>query len=771
MLQFHIRRSITKLNRHEINLVTRRGIFVANDTKKLRPRKRDDKRKSIDKFLELDGSRKLRQEEAKYTDRLNELKNLTRSVATMIKKREKQEAQQEKIDSIPLPSEINKDQERVFNALGITESGEKVNHLSSALLVESGPSNEDSAAVKISKTSFIVPSVQIPESISEKLGLSLKYLISKTNQNWTMVLEQLRLSGGFKDIPLDDVRSFIKVIPPKQLKENLSIVEHFFEEANIVKTAKLTHLMMNAVNSTALISNNDLQILEDYCTYLKQRSRKGSLSRDTYTIMIQAYGKSNNMAEINRCLEEMKSLKLQVSPEIISNILTTSVYKARDHKQAVEIFDSMKFFSESTKPSTKAYQDILVSYVNNDDIEKALDLYQEMITDRVPLNQNIMVALARGCSSRPELRIKAWDFMFEIYNNGWTPTLQSFEYMLYLASRDGDLALSRALYLKLIKSDSTTAKSFSFLMLAYSKSSIKNDKGYEPPLLNFHEQGRIFRRNILMDSKFESLETGIPFLPIQDLLTKDQILAESSALWAYNLLYHLEYINNESTCTYLNIAAEIGSVDDFIDRFNNSTFFDKTGLPGKRVVQDGEDDTLQSIEIIDPEVPELAQLGIKTDKHKAPILQSMELDNSFKKVKVPRSPLMYVIALKVAGKSKNYDFAQSIWVERGQFRKTSQFRDLESSERDRLDFQFASSMILALTRMNLLQDALSILLSTEYQFKWTWKELTHLHKAAVEIGDDRICKTVRGVAKRAQLNFAGKIRRKDFKRYMMERGF
>lgn len=138
---------------------------------------------------------------------------------------------------------------------------------------------------------------------------------------------------------------------------------------------------------------------------------------------------------------------------------------------------------------------------------------------------------------------------------------------------------------------------------------------------------------------------------------------------------------------------------------------------------------------------------------------------------MPRTSLTYVIALKAAGKSKNYKFAQRIWSERGTYRRSSSFKELSRSAKDELDFQFASAMVSCLTKMNLLDDALAILLSTEYQFKWTWKELNELYKAAVNIGHDNACRTIRGISKRAQINYEGKIRRRDYKKYVMERGY
>ena len=156
---------------------------------------------------------------------------------------------------------------------------------------------------------------------------------------------------------------------------------------------------------------------------------------------------------------------------------------------------------------------------------------------------------------------------------------------------------------------------------------------------------------------------------------------------------------------------------------------------------------------------------------KSPLLKDVGSNIGLGNRKISRTSLSYVIALKAAARFKNYKFAQRIWSERGTFRKTSNFKDLSRSTKDALDFQFANAMVSCLTKMNLLDDTLAILLSTEYQFKWTWKELRELYQAASDIDHSDACKSIRGIAKRAQINYEGKIRRKDFKRYVMERGY
>ena len=748
--------------------VFKRSIFLVGDQKKRRFKSMKDAKKLKNEpkttrllsFLQREEDRKLREEEIKYKKRLSELKLLTTSVAAYVRASEEKKLQEEKLLSIKLPSDLNPD--KLYENIQSDQPKKK-----GTLSLESA---------RINKHSLIIPSIDVPQSISDRLGLALKYLISKDNQNWPMVIAQLKQAGGFQGILQVDARDFILNIPPESLRTIIPEIESLLHDADLLVSNKIINCFMKALSTGPVVTNGTIQVLEQYCNQIRQNSGRQSLPRESYEIMIHAYGKNNNMEQINNYLAEMKKFEIEPSPNVFSNILTTCVYKAKDHKQAVEIFDTMKFLSKATKPGTRAYQDIIVSYVNNDDIEKALDLYQEMVVEKVEFNQNIMVALARGCICREDLKLKAWDFMFEIYKNKWTPTLSTYEYMLYLSSKDGDLALTRALYAKLVQTNETSARAFGFLMLAYSKASV-NKEDFSPPTIILNEQGRNFRRNILEDSAITSEAGCLPFLPVDDLSSKQEILAESSAFWAYTLMRNPDFITPHTTTTYLNIASEIGSLSDFIDRYESSTYRDTTGMPKNRpgVIIETPEEMLEDLGINANEVGKEVQLSKGQKKYdetsivKSPILKNIE--NQVSVGKVPRCSLTYVVALKAAAKFKNYKFAQKIWSERGDYRKTDNFKTLSREEKDRLDFQFANAMLQCLTKMNLLEDALAILLSTEYQFKWTWKELTHLNQAAVEIGASKISRTIRNIASRAQLNFAGKIKRKDFKKYVMERGY
>lgn len=758
-----------------------RNIFVVR-SQKGKPRlkrnnmpRKDSKVNSkgdLSEWVEEEFERKAKQQELDYKKRLKELKSLTASVARMIKKKE----DTEKLQTIPMPSEIKKDAESVYLSL---EAHNKKN----GAATEKGLALSESKleVFNASSHSLVTPAVDLPESITKRLGLAIKFLVYKKNIDWAVILQQLEEGGGFKGLPEKDIRMLIYTIPRHQVHHLIPKIESLLEKGEVTKTSKIVNIFIEGLSHGAYISDETILQIEDYCHYLRGIHKKGKLPRETLELMIHAYGKNNNLEKINNCLMEMKQNKLEPSEKTFSNILSTCVYKANDHKQAVEIFDSMKFLSQKTKPNTRAYQDIIVSYVNNNDIEKALDLYREMITEKIDVNQRILVALARGCTSRPELRFKAWDFIFDIYNNNWEPTLNTFEYILYLSSKDGDIALSRAFYSKLNESGAVTPRAFSFLLLAYSKSQVaKVGQPVELPPITFHENGRNFRRNVLSDvnlfPKDATPQKSVPFLPVLDLTSKEEIMAESSALWAHTLMFNPDFINTDCVNTFLNIAAEMGGLDDFISRFDDSTFLDRNGLANDtRVIIEEVPETIESNTQVNTtqggdQTTKEVEIFDKKSVTTSPLLKELNQVGHTNR-KMPRTSLTYVIALKAAGKSKNYKFAQRIWSERGTYRRSSSFRELSRSTKDELDFQFASAMVSCLTKMNLLDDALAILLSTEYQFKWTWKELNELYKAAVNIGHDNACRTIRGISKRAQINYEGKIRRRDYKKYVMERGY
>lgn len=742
------------------DLIPRRGIFVMSSERKMRPRRPAAKpklpAKRVPEVRERTPSKEEKAQHLEHIRRIKEFKNLTKSVNQYLQHKtlatrgghiEETELIEE---SLPIEEKADEIYQAIRSKDNITFTDQEKN-------------DDNSVVFKFENTT---PAVELPDTIKDKLGLSVKYLLTQENQNWDLLLYQLEKEGGFKDLPERDVRKLVYAVPRDQLRYIFPKIEELLEAAGMQKSPKIINAYMRSVIHRNSVDRVEMQEVEKCIDTIRQLNKKGKLGRESYEILVEAYGKNSDIDKVNAVITEMKEQGLEPLKVVYSNVLATCVYKTKSHATAVLLFDSMKFFLQKTQPSTREYQDIIVSYVNNDDIEKALDLYQEMLTNRVEVNQKILVALARGCVSRDELKARAWDFMFEIHKRGWTPTVHTAEYMLYLALKDGDLPLARVLYQQLNLANNANPRSFSFLLLAYANASLDTDV----PMIEFNDTGRRFRHNIIsstdLTAKMDDPQKAIPFLPIQTFTSPKEVLAESSAVMAHSLMMNNRLINIESVNTFLNIAANIGTLEEFRDRFKQFTYLDREGIPGTRSIIEPE----QCLEVEEPQHVDQRASSESTALAKSPALQRLA-EHSNNQLKVPRNTITYLIALKAAAKGNDYAMAQTMWTERGLYRKSVHWSKLSRDEKDKLDFDFAITMVNCLTQFGLFDDALAIIMSTEYQFRWKRHHFTQLYKAAVEIGNNKIALTLRGIAKRSQINFEGKIRRRDYKKYVMENGF
>lgn len=740
-----------------------RTVYVMAREKGRRPRTKrvlkNTPNDKLQKWADQDDLRKAREHEIEYEMKISHLKTLTSSMASYVRHTYNGSPSQD----LTFRSSIEQTPE---HNTGRQENITNDNEEDSA--------NGNKKEFKPDKISINTPAMDLPSIVADRLGPASRYLVRKDAQSWNLVMYHLQSNGGFSGLRSKDVAKLVRAMPGSQITAVFPLVESLMKEADICKTSEIANSYLKKLVSVPKIDDQRLSLIEETVHELKAKSKKGRLNTETYELLVEAYGKTNNIAKLEEVISDMKKFELTLSSKVYSSILATSVYKTKDHRQVVQLFDQMKFLAGCMAPNTREYRDVIVSYINNDDVEKALDLYQEMNDNKIEVDQQVLVALARGCISRPQLKLKAWDFIFEIYEKGMKPTVGTLEYMLYLAARDGDLSLSRALYQQLIKLNSNSPRSLGFLLLAYSNATVDSEE-FTVPTIIAHETGRRFRQNILekvsFDLVIEDPFKAVPFLPKVVLTSQQEVLSESSAIMAHALLVNRGALSDHNVNTFLNIAANLGSLDEFKDRFEQFTLLDMTGVPQTRVHVDEERNDKHRpeefpLETIVEEEKSYISESQSSIVSKSPILQ-VPIENTVG-IKIPRSTYTYTIALKAAARHKNYEFAEQIWKERGLLRKTIAFTSLSRREKDALDFIFATTMVHCLTEMNLLDDALAILISTEYQFKWTWKELSPLYKAAVEVGHSKVTRTVRGIARRAQIKFEGKIRRKDFKLYVMQ---
>ena len=623
------------------------------------------------------------------------------------------------------------------------------------------------------------PSLLFPEKINERLGLASDLLVmnqsaSNVPENaqknrWKMLLSQLDESGGLTNLPEKDIKLLLKKIPIRFLKDLIPAIERMYHEAGLTIHYNTYYAFIRALALGNTISDLEVRVIE---MYYKEIEKQKDLKMDHYETMVAVYVKNRNKVKIEETLTLLKAKGLPLLKSIYKSILTNFVYYSKDHKRALEVFDSMKFLSEKTRPDTKVYELVIVSCMMNSDIDKGLDLYQEMMDNDVKPNQSILAALAKGCSRSKQHKYQAWNHLFQIYEHGWKPTLQTFEHMLYITARDGDVELTRALFYKMLETNSVTSTAFISLMLAYSNYKSPETRT-KPFIVSSTEGGRLFKQNILKRVKFTKPIRGFPFLPVSRIGDSKLILAESSAIWAYTIMHNPSFVNISHVATpYLTIAYELGEFNEFKDRLDESTYLNTEGIPKVREVEIIEPNEDQRDKHDDDSV-QIIEEDEKTTKDvlKSPILN--QLRGSFKdnRYKAPRDSLIYLLALDAAGKFKNFEFAQEIIKERGQFRKSKMFKQLSAKEKTKQDFDFATKLVRCYINMNLLDDAYAVVLLSIGRFPWGWKQLSPLNTAAMDLGSLELAAAVRKIAISNQVKHHGKIKRDDYEKYVIKRGY
>ncbi|CAI5760595.1 unnamed protein product [Candida verbasci] len=276
-------------------------------------------------------------------------------------------------------------------------------------------------------------------------------------------------------------------------------------------------------------------------------------------------------------------------------------------------------------------------------------------------------------------------------------------------------------------------------MIAYSK--FNEVLSSDVNLITCNEKGQLFRNNIIDEIDFSKAIDDFPFLPFKELKDAKWVLAESSAIWAHVLSQNPNFINQQLVTSYLNIASNIGDLEDFKDRYQNTTFLNEKDAPTNRNFQ-----VFNETKAADKDYY-IASPSNSNLVTKSPILSSLINSLENQNLKVSRDTIIYIVCLKAARKSKNLDFINQIIYERGIYRKSEDFSNLSTNSQKELDFSFASALCETYSTLNMLDDAMSIVLSTENRFSWTFKQLKHLKIKAENIEDNHIINEINRILK------------------------
>ncbi|CAK9439987.1 uncharacterized protein LODBEIA_P40870 [Lodderomyces beijingensis] len=562
----------------------------------------------------------------------------------------------------------------------------------------------------------------LPAEIQEKLGLLSDYSLLEYNKerNWSFIIDQLRFSGGLEGVTPESVYRLAKMIPPRERRTQYPVLERMCKDAAIPVSRKLEMLFFKSFASGRALSDAQVSNLERYFEMIAGENR---LKADHYETMVLAYVKTGNMAKVEQLLKDMKTKGLEIGKPVFNAILRGYTYYAKDFDKALQTFDAMKFLSDKTEPDASNYGDMINACVLNNKTEKALDLYQEMLQNHVDVDQKVLSSLAVGCSKKKSLRAKSWELVFKIYDLGWSPSLATYEAMIYICSQDGDVDLARAIFYKMLQSGSVTSKAVAFLMLSYSRFS-PSESTNRFKTITITDRGRLFRQSVLDSVDFETNPIAeFPFLPSKTLPEGNAILAECLAVWSYVSENKPDFVTFPFISSLLTTTINLGTLSEFESLFDKCSYANV----GKTRLQslDGE------------EASDSSQAQLDNFDNSSAANQSRD------SAKLPRETALYSLALKAAAKFQSFPLAEKVVAERGLYRKSPSYAALPIRKQVDLDFNFAKSLVHCYADLGLFSDALAVAISSQESFQWGWKELGFLVYAADNIGDRTTAERVR----------------------------
>lgn len=499
-------------------------------------------------------------------------------------------------------------------------------------------------------------------------------------------------------------------------------------------------------------------------------------------------------------------------------------------KQAWNTFDTMKFLSTKHFPDIRTYNTMLQICEKERNFPKALDLFQEIQDHNIKPTTNTYIMMARVLATSSSnvvvsegksnsLRLLGWKYLHELEKKNLyrhkNDEMNLFLAMMALAAYDGDIELSRALYYLVIEKKYKVLcanwkgnilvdqdkiwksvlmpEMLNYLMLAYARFDPRN-----LPVLSGYEKGINLRRKFLrefdsslrLDDVDKSVEFKLPFLPINDLNSEAQVLAESNAIWSFNLenggtrdtltstnetapetikkygqlldsfareakdlnefkfkvMYevtkrqresiNVNVFNKISLHTYLSIPINSGQQKEFLRRLTIFTFQQHEFEAVIKRLYDGYCDLSLSNQVGQNSISGEAISVSKVEKREDPTLRMDDIWYiTSLRCKIMMDTTLYELVMKAAIEFQNKDLAKKVWNDRGKFRTTIPFLNMDQRMRIAKDQKFAHLMVEFFTKEGKYSDAIAIILSSKNRFNWTYSMVRNLHQALEDIED------------------------------------
>ncbi|CCE63550.1 hypothetical protein TPHA_0F00640 [Tetrapisispora phaffii CBS 4417] len=757
--------------------------------------------------------------------KIKRLKTFTNEIKHQIKKTEqlKKIEMENKLESV---KDREKDAEELYSALSGDGIGTQNKLLTSSEGLEVSNLSQFIAASESNQVDKLLPPI-LRKRIEDD-DLILSSLLDSSSKDYNPIIHKLyNNTEQLQGISKKSLKNCVLIVDKLSFDniEKLDKMLMNYVNGDIMKfdSSMYFTILKNLSNLSSTMENNNINEQFNNSIILKMKELikrhddsllKGTsvrLNQNILNFCIKFSSQIEDFDNLNYFLTKFKSYG--IVPNRVNYTTILQYYTRCNYvKHAWNIFDTMKFLSKEHFPDTVAYNSVLLLCSKEKNYSKALDLYDEMISFNVIPNVstlNIMAKVLAVCSrdaktsegKADSLRLLGWKYIHQIQDiSGLNFSVSTIESMMALAAYDGDVGMARALYYKYItgkyinitrtwksKLDQKAVwrqvldpKFLNYLLLAYA-----NYNKNRLPILLGYDKGIKLRRTIINSvdhsSKMiadEDSQYSLPLLPLSDLSNHWEILAESRAIWQFNVeiggqtnlrsfsrdlikeseikdilttsksfdefkfnimhkiallkstLVDYKTLSQANIISYLTVPLKLGDKKEFWLRYKEFTFQEHQL-----------DEKLKTFYMNENSLLNSKTKPTNNSDNKTTSVDTVNATETFIDylvsliAKMCTNSSVYEILIKAATKFKDIELATKTWKDRGEFRKTSTFQNATKSDRMKSDAEFARLMVNFFTSERLYSDALSIIMTSQKYINWNYTMVKELHSGLINLED------------------------------------